>query len=116
MSDPAAWLQSGALGGLLAVIFFGGQAFIKLLDRFAGSIDKLESTIQKLYSHVQTSATAEAAAVERRHGEVLAAIEESGKETRHDIRNALQAMILHSPPSPSSPALPAAPHSGPHAD
>ena len=89
MADPAAWIQYGALGLLAVVLYFGGSAALKLLDRFAGSIDKLEVTIERMFTHVQSTAATEAAGVERRHAEVLAAIQHGTNETRRNIQEAI---------------------------
>ena len=73
--SAAQWIQYGAPGMLAVVLFFVGKAALKLLDRFAASIDKLDTTISNLLSHVQASAISEAASLERKHSEILAAVQ-----------------------------------------
>ena len=118
-ADVTQWVQYGAPGMLAVVLFFVGKAALKLLDRFAASIDKLDSTIASLLTHVQASALSEAASMERRHAEILAAvervrserreenavhvaaimqtIERTSRETRHGIRNDLTVAKLIPP-------------------
>ena len=89
-----AWIQYGAPGLLALVLYFVGRAGLKLLDRFAASLDKLDSTIAQLSSHVQAAAIAEAAALERRHAELLAAIAAAQTSTRHDIREIIAPLVI----------------------
>lgn len=99
------WVQLGAPGMLALVLFFTGKAGLKLLDRFANSLDKLDTTIAGLHLHVQTTALTEAGNVERRHAEItslvtqnrmaiVAALESVAKEIRHDQRSAITAAQL----------------------
>lgn len=112
-SNP--FLQYGALGLLAIVLFWVGnsiltrildQSFVNQnkiseqlgvsIDKLSIAFDKLDLTLDRISERTANAASNAELAAEKRHAQMLAALESSAKETRHDIRSHLTELTLKS--------------------